>query len=44
MLAVGASAPDFQAEKVGGGQFQLSESLAEFRVLLYFFPKNFTPL
>lgn len=44
MLAIGAEAPDFTAPRVGGEDFVLSEALAEREVLLYFFPKTFTPV
>jgi peroxiredoxin Q/BCP len=44
MLDVGQAAPDFELERVGGGRFRLSQALKDSRVLLYFFPKNFTPL
>ena len=43
MLAPGDPAPDFEAELALGGRFRLSEQLAKSRVVLYFFPKSFTP-
>jgi peroxiredoxin len=44
MLELGDLAPDFELEISGGGSFHLEEALETVRVLLYFFPKNLTPL
>lgn len=44
MLGIGEKAPDFDLERIDGGRFHLAEVLEEKQVLLYFFPKNLTPL
>lgn len=43
MLAVGAIAPDFEAKSVDGRQLRLQDLRGK-PVVLYFFPKAFTPL
>lgn len=43
MLEPGAPAPDFEAPLALGGTFRLRDQLAKSEVLLYFFPKTFTP-
>ncbi len=43
MLEVGDPAPEFEAKLAKGGRFRLSEALRTHEVLLYFFPKSFTP-
>ena len=40
----GDDAPDFTATTVTGESFALSSALEEQAVILYFFPKSFTPL
>lgn len=37
-------APDFTATTSTGESFSLSEVLTDHEVILYFFPKSFTPL
>ena len=43
MLAVGAVAPDFSATLDDGTPFKLSEFRGKQNVVLYFYPKDFTP-
>lgn len=43
MLATGTQAPDFTLTDQDGNPFTLSEALAAQRVLLYFYPADFTP-
>ncbi len=43
MLLAGATAPDFEGESFDGRQVRLSELLGKL-VVLYFFPKAFTPI
>jgi len=43
MVAVGDSAPEFQTQDSEGNPFQLSQFRGRKRVVLYFFPKCFTP-
>ena len=42
-LAIGAQAPDFSAETHDGVAFQLSELLKHSAVVLFFYPRDFTP-
>ena len=43
MLAIGDAAPAIRAQVSGGGSFDLKKALKKGRVLLYFYPKAFTP-
>jgi len=43
MLAVGSTAPDFSATLDDGTPFKLSEFRGKQNVVLYFYPKDFTP-
>lgn len=43
LLAAGARAPDFSAEASDGRIYTLGELLADFLVLLAFYPGNDTP-
>lgn len=43
MLAVGEKAPDFTGRLGGGGQFRLQDLRGRRNVVLYFYPKDFTP-
>lgn len=43
MVAVGDKAPEFSGTLGGGGQFRLKDLLGRRHVVLYFFPKDFTP-
>jgi peroxiredoxin Q/BCP len=43
MISVGDSAPDFTGKLGGGGQFRLRDFRSRRHVILYFFPKDFTP-
>lgn len=43
MLKEGTQAPDFDAEMAGGERFQLSSFRGQKHVVLYFYPKDFTP-
>ncbi len=43
MVAVGDPAPEFQVQDSEGKPFQLSQFRGQKRVVLYFFPKCFTP-
>jgi thioredoxin-dependent peroxiredoxin len=42
MLAIGDTAPDFTLEADDGSSFTLSEAVRDGRVILYFYPKDFT--
>ena len=42
-LAIGAQAPDFSAETHDGVALQLSELLKNSAVVLFFYPRDFTP-
>jgi peroxiredoxin Q/BCP len=44
MLAVGDKAPDFSAEDQHGEQISLGSLLERGRLVLYFYPKDFTPV
>lgn len=41
-LNPGDTAPDFELPSTGGGTFHLSESLKDGKLVLYFYPKDFT--
>lgn len=41
-LNTGDKAPDFELPSTGGGTFRLSESLRDGKLVLYFYPKDFT--
>ena len=43
MLMAGTVAPDFEGELDDGKRFQLSDSRGEKNIVLYFYPKDFTP-
>lgn len=43
MLAVGDRAPDFTGVLAGGTKIRLADMLREHAVVLYFYPKDFTP-
>ena len=43
MLAVGDKAPDFTGELAGGRKVRLADMLRKHAVVLYFYPKDFTP-
>jgi peroxiredoxin Q/BCP len=43
VLAVGAAAPEFEAQSYGGRTLRLSELRGK-PVVLYFYPKSFTPI
>ncbi len=43
MLKAGTVAPDFEGELDDGKRFQLSDSRGEKNIVLYFYPKDFTP-
>ncbi len=42
-LNVGDTAPDFELPMTGGGIFHLNETLNAGKIVLYFYPKDFTP-
>ena len=44
MLKIGEHAPDFSGTDQSGNNCQLSEKLAAGRVILYFYPADFTPI
>ena len=41
-LNIGDEAPDFELPSTGGGTFNLNESLKDGKLVLYFYPKDFT--
>lgn len=41
-LNIGDKAPDFELPSTGGKTFRLSESIKDGKVVLYFYPKDFT--
>lgn len=43
MVAVGEKAPDFTGTVAGGQKLRLRDLLKQRHVILYFFPKDFTP-
>ncbi len=43
MIAMGERAPDFTGTIAGGGQLGLRDFLGRRNLILYFFPKDFTP-
>ena len=43
MLAPGETAPDFTGIVAGGGQLRLRDFRGRRHLILYFFPKDFTP-
>ena len=43
MLKKGSQAPDFEGELDDGGTFRLSDLRGKKNVVLYFYPKDFTP-
>jgi peroxiredoxin len=43
LIEVGEKAPDFELKASDGGQYRLSDVLAEARALLIFYPGNNTP-
>jgi len=43
MLSVGDPAPDFSGMLAGGKQLRLRDFKGRRHVILYFFPKDFTP-
>lgn len=43
MIAVGDKAPDFSGKMGDGNQFRLKDMQGRRHVVLYFFPKDFTP-
>ncbi|MEX2080584.1 MAG: peroxiredoxin [Dehalococcoidia bacterium] len=43
MLKQGTTAPDFEATLDDGTPFKLSQALADRAVVLYFYPRDFTP-
>jgi len=43
MIAVGDRAPQFTGRLADGGELRLADMLREHHVVLYFFPKDFTP-
>jgi len=43
MVAVGAQAPDFSGTLAKGGQLRLKDFQGRRHVILYFYPKDFTP-
>ena len=43
MLAPGDAAPDFTGTVAGGGQLRLRDFRGRRHLILYFFPKDFTP-
>ena len=43
LIKVGADAPDIQAKTGSGKDFRLSEATESSRVMLVFYPKDFTP-
>ncbi len=43
MLKEGSSAPEFDAELEEGGRFRLADHKGSKNVVLYFYPKDFTP-
>lgn len=43
LIQVGADAPDIEATTGSGGSFRLSEATKSSRVMLVFYPKDFTP-
>jgi len=43
MISVGDEAPDFEAPLGAGGTFRLADLRGSSHVVLYFFPKDFTP-
>jgi thioredoxin-dependent peroxiredoxin len=42
-LKIGDIAPEFELPMTGGKRFRLSENLKEGKLVLYFYPKDFTP-
>ncbi len=42
-LKIGDIAPDFELQATGGKIFRLSRSLSDGKLVLYFYPKDFTP-
>ncbi len=42
-LKIGDKAPDFELPSTGGGTFRLSDNLSDGNLVLYFYPKDFTP-
>ncbi len=42
-LKIGRHAPDFTLPSTGGKTFHLSENLRDGKLVLYFYPKDFTP-
>ncbi len=43
MIAIGARAPEFDLEIVGGGRIQLRDALTRGPLVLFFYPKDATP-
>ncbi len=43
MIAAGERAPDFTGTIAGGAQIRLRDFLGRRNLILYFFPKDFTP-
>ena len=43
LIQVGATAPDIQAKTGSGEEFRLSDATQSSRVMLVFYPKDFTP-
>ena len=43
MLGIGDKAPQVQGKLGGGGELSLSDFQGKRHVVLYFFPKDFTP-
>ena len=43
MMAVGAKVPDVRAKLADGSNFSLHEALGKHAIVLYFYPKDFTP-
>jgi peroxiredoxin Q/BCP len=41
-LKTGDKAPDFELPSTGGGMFRLGDNLKDGRLVLYFYPKDFT--
>jgi thioredoxin-dependent peroxiredoxin len=42
-LKIGNKAPDFELPSTGGKTFRLNNNTAEGKLVLYFYPKDFTP-
>jgi peroxiredoxin Q/BCP len=42
-LKVGEKAPDFELQSTGNRSFHLADCLNEGKLILYFYPKDFTP-